>query len=137
MKSKFVSRHISKAFCLVSFLGLANCSTLSRSLVTGSAIGAGTGAAIGAAAGGNVKGALIGAGVGTAVGALFGYSAFENSRKTQIAQWRRERGEAQTPDLNPASIRSMWIPESIEGDRLTEGHWIYVIDRPATFRGTK
>lgn len=38
------------------------------------------------------------------------------------------------PSLRNAEVKTLWIPDKIESDRYEEGHYIYVIEKPATWR---
>lgn len=38
------------------------------------------------------------------------------------------------PSLRNAEVKKLWIPDKIESDRFEEGHYIYIIEKPATWR---
>jgi hypothetical protein len=38
------------------------------------------------------------------------------------------------PSLRNAEVKTLWIPDKIESDRYEEGHYIYIIEKPATWR---
>lgn len=38
------------------------------------------------------------------------------------------------PSLRNAEFKTLWIPDKIESDRFEEGHYLYIIDKPATWR---
>ncbi|MBL7669794.1 MAG: hypothetical protein JNM39_04855 [Bdellovibrionaceae bacterium] len=38
------------------------------------------------------------------------------------------------PSLRNAEVKTLWIPDKIEADRYIEGHYIYIIEKPATWR---
>ena len=38
------------------------------------------------------------------------------------------------PELKAATVKALWIPTKIESDRWEEGHYLYVIDKPSTFK---
>lgn len=38
------------------------------------------------------------------------------------------------PSLKDAQVKTLWVPDKIEGDKWEEGHFLYVIERPATWK---
>lgn len=38
------------------------------------------------------------------------------------------------PSLRNAEVKTLWIPDKIESDRYEEGHYLYFIEKPATWR---
>lgn len=38
------------------------------------------------------------------------------------------------PSLRNAEVKTLWIPDKIEADRYEEGHYLYIIEKPATWR---
>jgi uncharacterized lipoprotein len=38
------------------------------------------------------------------------------------------------PSLRNAEVKTLWIPDKIESDRFEEGHYLYIIEKPATWR---
>jgi hypothetical protein len=38
------------------------------------------------------------------------------------------------PSLRNAEVKTLWIPDKIESDRYEEGHYLYIIEKPATWR---
>lgn len=38
------------------------------------------------------------------------------------------------PSLKNAEVKTLWIPDKIESDRFEEGHYLYIIEKPATWR---
>jgi hypothetical protein len=38
------------------------------------------------------------------------------------------------PSLNDAEIRVIWIPDTIEDDKYIEGHFVHIIERPASWK---
>lgn len=39
------------------------------------------------------------------------------------------------PILRGAEVKTIWIPDRIEGNRYEEGHFIHLIDKPASWSG--
>ena len=44
------------------------------------------------------------------------------------------QGKPHYPKVSTPEVRAVWIPDKIENDQFVSGHYIYVIDKPATFR---
>ena len=38
------------------------------------------------------------------------------------------------PSLKDAEVKALWVPEKIEENRWEEGHYLYVIEKPSTWR---
>ncbi len=38
------------------------------------------------------------------------------------------------PSLRNAEVKTLWIPDKIEADRFEEGHYLYIIEKPATWK---
>ena len=38
------------------------------------------------------------------------------------------------PSIRNAEVKTLWIPDKIESDRYEEGHYLYIIEKPATWR---
>lgn len=38
------------------------------------------------------------------------------------------------PSLRNAEVKTLWIPDKIEADRFEEGHFIYIIEKPSTWK---
>lgn len=43
------------------------------------------------------------------------------------------RSENKSPALTSPKVRKVWVPEKIEGDKFIEGHWMWVLERTATW----
>lgn len=43
--------------------------------------------------------------------------------------------EPKAPLLRSAEVKTIWIPDRIEGNRYEEGHFIHLIDKPASWSG--
>lgn len=50
------------------------------------------------------------------------------SKKTQS-----KSNEPKAPLLRNAEVKTIWIPDRIEGNRFEEGHFIHLIDKQATW----
>lgn len=38
------------------------------------------------------------------------------------------------PSIRNAEVKTLWIPDKIESDRYEEGHYLYIIEKPSTWR---
>lgn len=38
------------------------------------------------------------------------------------------------PSLRNAEVKTLWIPDKIESDRYEEGHYLYIIEKPVTWK---
>lgn len=113
------------------------CASVERSVALGAGIGGATGGLVGLAARDRPDDAtsiVIGTLVGAATGGLFGYLGFqENEKKARIASMRNPELEERVPYLKDAKIQRMWVPGKIEGNRFIWGHWVDIIERPASW----
>jgi hypothetical protein len=46
-----------------------------------------------------------------------------------------KQGEPKSPYLKNAEVKTLWIPDRIEGNKYEEGHFIHLIDKQATWGG--
>lgn len=118
---------------------LMGCSTMRDSLLLGGTMGAAAGGLVGnQASNHDAKGTAIGAATGAAFGALFGYLGHkEEKRKEQERQAQANAlkgSKPKYPSVSTPEVRAIWVPDKIENDQFVSGHYIYVIDKPATFR---
>jgi hypothetical protein len=52
-------------------------------------------------------------------------------RKSQL---ETKDGKQKFPGLTSPEVRAIWVPDKIENDQFVSGHYIYVIQKPATFK---
>lgn len=38
------------------------------------------------------------------------------------------------PSLKNAEVKTLWVPDKVESDRYEEGHYLYIIEKPSTWR---
>ena len=46
-----------------------------------------------------------------------------------------KQNEPKIPALKNAEVKTIWIPDRIEGNRYEEGHFVHLIDKPASWSG--
>ncbi len=108
---------------------LCGCATSGKSILLGSGIGAGVGAGLGNAIGQNTEGTLIGAASGATVGGLLGYWAHKDQSKKSTATVAESKDKAELPFLTKPEVRSIWVPDKIEGNQYIQGHRIFIIEK--------
>lgn len=135
-----------KILVIISLIVLCfqtGCSSLGKSMVLGTAIGAGSGAALGGIVDPGRKGqyrtrnVLIGAGLGALAGGLAGSELHEsNEREKELSYLRGKESERKmgnnksTPALQEPKVEAVWVESKVAGNRFIEGHYEYVITEP-------
>ena len=46
-----------------------------------------------------------------------------------------KQSEPKSPFLKNAEVKTIWIPDRIEGNKYEEGHFIHLIDKAASWGG--
>lgn len=117
---------------------LMGCATMKDSMLLGGTVGATTGGFVGnQASNHDTKGTAIGAVIGAATGTLFGYLSHKDQKRREDerqAQLDAIQGKPKLPSVSTPQVRAIWVPDKIENDQFISGHYLYVIDKPATFR---
>ena len=117
---------------------LMGCATMRDSMILGGAVGATAGGFIGnQASDHDAKGTAIGAVTGAAFGALFGYLGHKEEKRKELdrqAQLNAIKGKLGYPSISSPEVRAIWVPDKIENDQFVSGHYIYQIEKPATFK---
>ena len=117
---------------MISFLLLLNgCATVGKSLMLGAAVGGLAGGAVGQnqnPEGGAAVGAVVGAGIGS----LISYLAFKEKMAKPTSD-KPKPLEDEFPFLTKPKLRSIWVPDKIEGNQYIKGHYIYIIEDPGTW----
>lgn len=116
-----------KAAVLSLFVILNGCATATKSVMLGAAVGGLAGGAIGQGQSHNSQGTAIGLAVGAGIGSLIGYFVFRDTRtKTEAAT--KLNGEDEIPFLTKPKIRSVIVPDAIEGNKYIKSHKVYILD---------
>jgi len=128
-----------RSITIILCLSLVGCSTLKDSTMLGIGIGSLLGTAAGVAAGtpkGNeMKAGAIGAVLGGAIGGVTGAAQFKSqSPKVIKLKPDAQEHEASNPVMSMPKVRRVWVPDRIEGNKFIRGHFIYVIERDASWR---
>jgi hypothetical protein len=114
-------------------LTLVSCSSVPPKVYVGGLLGAGLGTALGHQVDGSdqsrIIGAIVGAGIGTLIASTAGTSSAEKS-----ALKPGKSPEDEFPELSSPKLRSIWVPDKIEGNKYIKGHQIYIIEDPGTWQ---
>ena len=113
-------------FLLLMIWSIVGCSSLSKSLLLGTAIGGVTGTTIGHNFGkGDDSKRMTGTLIGAALGGLISYMVHHNkpSEKSVIKSIAEE-----VPLLTRPKVRKIWIKDEVKGKRFVRGHWEYVLE---------
>jgi hypothetical protein len=119
-----------KAALLSSLLLLNGCSTVGKSVMLGATVGGITGGVMG-----NSQNPQGGGGVGMAIGAgiggLISYLAFKEKEKKSTSDKPNATSkslEDDFPFLTKPKIRSVIIPDTIEGNKFIKSHKVYILE---------
>lgn len=119
-----------KAALLSSLLLLNGCSTVGKSVMLGATVGGIAGGAMG-----NSQNPHGGGGVGMAIGAgiggLISYLAFKEKVKKSTSDKSNSTSksvEDEFPFLTKPKIRSVIIPDTIEGNKFIKSHKVYILE---------
>lgn len=110
---------------------LQACATPTKSTLLGAVVGGTLGAVMGHQTG--TEGAPVaGAAIGAGVGSLIGYLSYKDqSKKSDPAI---EGLNNAFPELTEPKLRSIYVPDKIEGNRYIKGHQIYIIEDPGNWK---
>lgn len=108
---------------------LNGCASTSKSVLLGSAIGGAVGGMIGQDQSHNSQGTAVGLAIGAGLGSLVGYLAHKDKQKAaDKLEPKPQSDEYNFPALTRPKLKSVWVPDKIEGNKYIKGHWIYVIE---------
>lgn len=117
-----------RSVVLVLSLILSGCATAPKSVLLGAAIGGASGAAIGQNQSHDSQGTMTGLAIGAGIGGIIGYLAHIGKKTPAKTDSTTSNDEYNFPDLTKPKLRSVWVPDKIEGNKYIKGHWIYVIE---------
>ena len=123
----------------ISFTGAAlaaslmsACATAPQSILFGAGTGAVTGGGVGLALGHNAKGAAIGAVTGALTGSLIGFLLHKGKEKDQNQAFTTSDME-KYPFITRPEVRTLFIPDTVEGNRYIEKHRVFVIEKNSSW----
>lgn len=121
---------ISFAGAALAALLTSACATAPQSILLGAGTGAVAGGGIGLAIGQNATGAAIGAATGALTGSLIGYLLHKGKEKDQSAS---PADAEKYPFLTRPEVRTIWVPDAVEGNRYIERHRVFVIEKNSSW----
>ncbi len=110
------------------------CASAPRSIL----FGAGSGAAIAGGTGllisHNATGTAIGAATGAVTGGLIGFLLHGAKEKDTQGKSGQDMSDADKyPFLTRPEVRTIWIPDTVEGNRYIERHRVFVIEKNSSW----
>lgn len=105
---------------------LSACATVEKSALLGGAIGGAVGAGVGQASSQNSQGTMIGLAVGAGLGSLIGYFSHKGKQSKSIKS--EENGDDLLPLLTKPKIRSVVVPDTIEGNKYIKSHRVFILE---------
>ena len=122
-----------KAGTLSLLVLLNGCATATKSTLLGAAIGGATGAGIGQANSHDAQGTMIGLAIGAGIGSLFGYIGHKDNERREAKTTKLSSQEEEIPFLTRPKIRSIVVPDMIEGNKYIKSHRVYILEDPGTW----
>jgi len=114
---------------LAMAVALSGCATTTQSTLLGAAVGGAVGGGLGQASSQNSQGTILGLAIGAGVGSLIGYFAHKGKEKGQKA----DPVDSEIPSLTKPKIRSLVVPDSIEGNKYIKSHRVYILEDPGSW----
>lgn len=115
---------------ILAIMLIPACTTAPRSILLGAGTGAAAGAGTGLMIGNDATGAAIGAATGALAGGLIGLLLHkDNDQKKSQANTDNNK----YPFLIRPEVRTIWVPDAVEGNRYIEGHRVFVIEKNSSW----
>jgi hypothetical protein len=119
---------VSFAGAVVAAALASACATAPRSILLGAGSGVVVGGGTGYAIGQDGAGAAIGAATGALTGGILGYLLHKGSEKDAPRPVMGPEDE-KYPFLTRPEVRTLWVPDTVEGNRYIEKHRVFVIEK--------
>ncbi len=107
---------------------LSGCATTTQSTLLGGAIGGAAGGLVGQSATHDSQGTMIGLAVGAGVGSLIAYFTHRDKSPAPGPASGSANSDDQMPELTRAKIRSIVVPDTIEGNKYIKSHRVFILD---------
>ena len=121
----------------ISFAGAAlavaltsACATAPQSILLGAGTGAVAGGGLGVAISRDATGAAMGAATGALAGGVIGFLLHKSKEKDQPAT---QADAEKYPFLTRPEVRTIWVPDAVEGNRYIERHRVFVIEKNSSW----
>lgn len=108
-----------------------SCATAPRSVLLGAGTGLVAGGGVGFAVGRDGTGTAIGAASGAVVGGVIGY--FLHKGKNHDQTQSQGTDAEKYPFLTRPEVRTIWVPDAVEGNRYIERHRVFVIEKNSSW----
>ena len=121
---------VSHAGAALALVLTSACATAPQSILLGAGTGAVAGGGMGYAIGQNATGAAIGAATGAITGGVIGYLLHKGRQKDPGPS---SQDAEKYPFLTRPEVRTIWVPDAVEGDRYIERHRVFVIEKNSSW----
>ena len=111
---------------------IQGCSTATKSSLLGAVLGGSIGAMMGRQQSDSPDSPYTGAAIGASIGALIGYQSHREKKSKSDEKLKEFKSDF--PELTKPKLRSIWVPDKIEGNRYIKGHTIYIIEESETWK---
>lgn len=116
-----------KAALISLGLILNGCATATKSTLLGAAVGGLVGGVIGQNHSQNEQGTTTGVAIGAGLGSLIGYLSYKDKEsKANIPKFPDSDNDL--PFLTKPKIKSVIVPDSIEGNKFIKSHKVYILE---------
>lgn len=108
------------------------CATAPQSILLGAGAGAVAGGGTGLLIGHDATGAAIGAATGAVTGGVIGFLLHKGKEKDGKPS-PTASDEEKYPFLTRPEVRTLWVPDAVEGNRYIERHRVFVIEKNSSW----
>jgi hypothetical protein len=120
------------AAAAVLLINLSACATAPRSILLGAGSGAIAGGGVGLAISQDAGSVAMGVATGALTGSVIGYLLHQGKKGDEGAAARAEDANPY-PFLTRPEVRTIWVPDTVEGNRYIEKHRVFVIDQNSSW----
>jgi hypothetical protein len=123
---------ISYAGAAAAVLLMSACATAPQSVLLGAGGGAVVGGGVGLAIGRDATGAAVGAATGALSGGLISFLLHKGKEKDPAPASHASDAE-KYPFLTRPEVRTILVPDAVEGNRYIERHRVFVIEKNSSW----
>ena len=115
-------------------LNLSGCATVLKSVTFGASVGGLVGGKMAQMQNETQESAMIGALLGMGIGGMIGYFAHvDKEAKETVKAETPEKVTEGSPFLTRPKIRSMVVPDTIEGNRYIKSHRVFILEEAGSW----